>query len=451
MRRLSFLSHLILAQVLVFPMMLPALADTSRASAFVDVSVITMEDTGILEHQTVIIERGFIVSIEASDLAKVPPNALVIDGRGRFLLPGLADMHVHAWQEQELTLFVANGITTVRNLFGDPLHLDWRKRIDTGELLGPRLYTSGPIIDGGSPRWPGSAVAISPEQGIAAVMAQKQAGYDSIKVYEGLTEAAYDAILATAQEQELRVAGHVPKEVSIEHVLNSGQDTIEHARHVLLLDASIDVPALDMHRLEHVAALAKKQGAWLVPTLDAYSKVWPLPNEVAVLDSRPERAYLHPEVLVAWQGMKRKPEEVQKERVLDDIRRQAVRFLHESGVRILAGTDTPNPNLVPGFAIHDELEALVLAGMTPYEALRSATRNPAEYLRILDVAGTVAVGKRADLVLLDANPLKDIRATRRLAGVMLRGAWWPRAELQKKLDAIALANQTKPATDKQKD
>jgi len=424
-------------------------------AAFVDITVVPMDADHELAHQTVLVDGDKIVAIGAN--LTVPAGVTTIAGAGKWLVPGLVDMHVHFNEERDGALYVANGITTVRNMWGGPPQLEWRAKAKANDpsYLGPAIYTAGPIVDGDPPVWPGSTVVHDAAEAIAAVDAQKQAGYDFVKVYDGLPLVAYDAIAAETKKRGLRFAGHLPAAVSLEHAIASGQASIEHLTGYLLeaQDAASKAGTLQGpdRRLElakhrdptKIPALAKQTAAARLancPTLTVLSRFGAL-DHPEVLMARPENKYVSPGTLERWDPkhdfrlVKTTPEMFQAMRDGDAFRAQLVKALVDAGAPILAGTDTPNPFVVPGFSLHEELGRLVAAGLTPYQALQAATANAADWIGDKSI-GRIAVGGRADLVVLDADPLRDITATTKRTGVMVRGTWLTAKQLDAKLDAL---------------
>ena len=354
--------------------------------------------------------------------------------------------------EYEFSLLLANGVTTIRNMIGDPKHLQWRESIQSGELLGPTIYTAGPIIDGDPPMWPGSVVVTTVEEARATVFKQKEAGYDFLKVYNGLSREAYDALIAAARTYRMPVVGHVPDEVGLLHALQSGLRSIEHLEGydtALLREGAVkghlfSWDRLDEKRFAEIARRTEHAGTWNCPTLVVFQK-WIAPEEKDLLRQRLAQKgakYVSPQTVRSWRLEETYLKDVSREwaqgiRVTDKVRKQIVKALHDAGARILLGTDYLNPFVIPGFSIHEELRNLVDAGLTPYEAIRAGTRDAAEFLGALDEFGTIEVGKRADLLLLDENPLLDVRNVERIAGVMVRGRWLPGNELRERLERIA--------------
>ena len=351
---------------------------------------------------------------------------MVIDGTGRWLMPGLVDMHVHTWGASELTLFVANGVTTVRNMFGAPLHLTWRREIAAGERFGPTIVTAGPIVDGSPPVWQGSRVIQTPDDARAAVREQAEAGYDFVKVYARVPLDAYVALVEAAAEAGLPVDGHVPSAVGLPRALEAKQRTIEHligyqawlepsdsplSGEVGLLASLEAWELIDRERIAQVVEETVAAGAWNCPTLVVMQK-WLGPDEVARELERPEMRYVAPFLIGMWKNMGAgmSADLIAAGRGGDDERRELVGALHRGGARILLGTDAGNPWVPAGFSVHEELANLVAAGLSPHAALRAATRAPAECLGLEQEFGAVLPGLRADLLLLAADPLADVGA-----------------------------------------
>jgi hypothetical protein len=405
-----------------------------------------MDKERIQKGQTVIVRNGRIAKIGPAGRVRVPKGGLRIDGRGKYLMPGLADMHIHAYSDEtDLFLYIANGVTTVRSMDGQPSHLRLRERIASGEVLGPSFYTCGPIVDG----------LQDPEQARQIVAEQSKAGYDCIKIYNrrGWSKQAYDAIIEAARSSKLPAVGHIPLNLPLEDILRPGLLTAEHTEQFLysFFFRSEKVKRsqeLAEAQIPFVAKLMKDADISLTPTLSVYGTIPLMLDDTTTqgLLRRPEVKYINRQVKEKW--MTELKNDYRRRFGADKIPyfkenlaflERFTRGLHDTGVRILLGSDTAEDQafMVPGFSIHDELRELVNAGLTPFEAIRAGTTSAAEVLNALSEFGTVTVSRRADLILLEGNPLKNIAYAARPAGVMVRGQWFPRVEIQQKLDALS--------------
>jgi imidazolonepropionase-like amidohydrolase len=430
---------------------------SSAITAFVNVTVIPMDSEQVLEDHTVLVRGGLIESVQPSGKIKVPKGTRVIDGAGKYLMPGLADMHVHMWSEGDFVLFLANGVTTVRNMWGSPQHLQWKRQIAAGELLAPSIITAGPLMDGPPPIWDGSYLIKTPDEARKAVAEQKKAGYDFIKVYNQLSLEAYDAIIEAAREHDIPVAGHVPYAVGPEHVIESRQDSIEHLEGYRELLEADDSPVrgefsqanklrrwnyIDREKIPAAVEATREAGTWNCVTIVVYQLLC-TPEEAMERMKWPEMKYVDPLTKASWDPTQDfrlndlTTEDFNNVSKAIGILTELTGELHKGGARILLGTDTPNPFVVPGFSIHTELQHLVAAGLTPYEAIRAGTHDAAEFAGQLDTWGIIATGRRADLLLLEANPLDDVANAAKRAGIMLRGQWFTEEELHGMLEDLA--------------
>jgi len=441
---------------------LPALAVLTALAAplgaqsvivFDDVNVIPMDQERVLENQTVVVRAGRVAAMGPAGTVTIPAGAQRVAAAGKFLIPGLAEMHAHIpppnagpeYTTTVLFLYVAGGVTTVRGMLGHPDHLDLRRRVDAGELVGPRIWTSGPSVNGNSVQTPAAAVAAAQEQ--------RAAGYDFIKIHPGLRRDVFDSLDAAADRVGIRFAGHVPVDVGIERALEAGYWSIDHldgyieylaarsGEQTLWFGARLG-PEVDLARIPDVARRTRDAGVWNVPT-QTLMESFATAESGDQLARRPELRYIPARDRERWIQWKNEADGENIPRADLDrwiaARRRLIKALHDAGAGLLLGSDAPQVWNVPGFSVHRELEAMVAAGLSPYEALAMGTRNVAAYLGTSETAGTIAVGRQADFVLLDANPLADIRNTTRRAGVMLRGVWHPQAEIQARLDTIAQA------------
>ncbi|MGI9204511.1 MAG: amidohydrolase family protein [Woeseiaceae bacterium] len=426
----------------------------SASTAFVNVNVIPMTSEIVIASQTVVVTNGTIESIGDVKDTAVPDDAIIVDGTDRYLIPGLAEMHGHVPGrssgnlDRVLSLFVANGVTTVRGMLGQPSHLLLRQDIHAKKILGPRLITSGPSFNGRS--------VTSPEQATRMVAEQHAAGYDFLKIHPGLSVAEFDAIATKANQLGIGFAGHVPEDVGVQHALDAGIATIDHLDGYMqtLLSPHEDpsgglsgffgvfiADQADPGKIPAIARATAAAGVWNVPTESLFEHVTLQaisPDEMA---RWPEMKYMPVETIAQWKGGKRN--------ILDDdnyvattaeravaIRHRLIAELSRAGAGLLLGSDSPQIFNVPGFALHRELRYLVNAGLTPFEALRSGTVNAAQFLEAENTFGTIQRGLTADLILLDANPLELIDNTKRIFGVMVRGRWLSRAELDRTLQRL---------------
>lgn len=428
-----------------------------RAFVFVNVNVISFANQDeILHNETVVVAGYRIVNIEDGS-TKIPEDVFQIDCLGKYyLMPGLADMHVHAWNEADLILFLVNGVTTIRNMWGSYRQLSWRKRITEGKLFGPTIYTAGPLIDGEPPIWNSSKVVKNSAEARDEVGLEKARGYDFVKVYNRLSAESYEAIVDAARMHGLPVAGHVPDAVGLHSVLNLRQDSIEHLTGYINAIESDDSPFggiadmksrraavdyIDRKKIPQVAKETFEAGTWNCVTLIVLRKFVSKEESLKFLEE-PEMKFVPPSVLASWDPSKdfriktMTSEDFKQTRKADLIRKELVAELHRAGAHILLGTDTPNPFVIPGFSIHEELRNLVDAGLSPYEAIKAGTSDAAKFLKASDEFGSIRAGLRADLILTEANPLEDVRNVARRIGVMVRGKWFTEKELLKMLDDL---------------
>lgn len=426
-----------------------AVADTT---AFVNVNVVPMTSETVLRARTVIVEDDRITEIGPVASTVVPDEARVVDGTDRYLLPGLAEMHGHVTRtddaslERLFTLFLANGVTTVRGMLGRVEHLELRRELDSGARIGPRFVTSGPSLNGNS--------VTSPAQAERKVREQHAAGYDFLKIHPGLTRAEFLRVADTANELGMPFAGHVPSSVGVPLALESGIATIDHLDGYMetLIPADNDptgglggffgLMLAGVARESAITPIVKatrEAGTWNVPTQTLFEQT---ANDLPAADlaARPEMKYARADDVRQWVRTKRSlVGDADFDRRIANraiaLRRALIKALHADGAGLLLGSDSPQRFNVPGFALHRELELMVAAGLTPYEALSTGTVNPARFLGVADERGTVQPGRAADLVLLDENPLDDIANSRRVHGTMIRGTWLSRSELDRRLKA----------------
>jgi imidazolonepropionase-like amidohydrolase len=423
---------------------------------FKSVNVVPMNEENVLNDQTVVLRDSKIVYVGDAKGAKFGKNALVVDAKGKYLMPGLAEMHAHVPpiddmepMKEVLLLFAVNGITTIRGMLGHPKHLELRAKINSGEIPGPHLYTTGPSFNGMS--------VTNPEVGSDMVRKQKEAGYDYLKLHPGLTRAKFDAIAATAKEVGIPFAGHVSFGVGVWRAIEAGYSSIDH------LDGFVEalVPGIenmndqqtglfgmfigdkaDETKIPALMKALKEKNIWVVPTQSLADR-WFDPDftpEKFLQD--PDHKYMKPETVTQWNTTKTNlmanPQyDAAKVEALIRIRRKLIFECQKNGVGLLLGCDAPQVFNVPGFSTHNELEYLVASGLTPYQAIQTGTINVARYLGKEKESGTVAVGKMADLILVNANPLQSVSNTRKIEGVVLNGKWMDRKVLDAQLAKLA--------------
>jgi imidazolonepropionase-like amidohydrolase len=414
---------------------------------FADVTLIPMDRERLLTKQSVVVRDGRIAEITSANRLNLPNGAVRVDGRGKFLIPALAEMHAHVpggdASDQEIArvlfMYVANGIGTIRSMLGHPRHLPLRERAARGELISPAIYTSGPSFRGSS--------APTVDVAVKMVTEQKAAGYDLLKIHPGVKRDVFDALAETADQLGIRFAGHVPVEVGLARALEARYWTIDHldgyvealAREGAPVSQNFGanlMPYIDESRLPALITRTKAAGTWMVPT-QILLENWFGPDESAAMAKRPEIRYTDPKQVENWTARKKSFTDfypLEQRTQFIGLRRKLIKALHDGGVGFLLGSDAPQVWNVPGFSMHRELAVLVASGLTPYQALATGTRNIAVYFGTLDRSGTIEKGKQADLVLLEGNPLQDIANTSKIAGVMIGGRWLPKSEIERRLN-----------------
>ncbi len=445
-------------------------AQSSRTSlargtiVFTGVNVIPMTRDTVLANRVVIVKDGRITSLDGAAAMRDLQGARVIDGRGKFLIPGLADMHTHLYSDDavpdslgkyEVGVLLANGITSARLMIGTPAQLALRKEIEAGRVLGPQLWSASPQLTGRKDV--NARVVTTPEEARAAVDEVAAAGYDFVKITNFVSQrAVYDAIMEEARAKRIRVDGHIDPLVGAPHALEMGEN-LQHLDgffEALLADSApmrTSVTQYDVFKLKNwesldyiddrkigwIAGLVARSGVWITPTLTLFNTAfaigqsdaeirarpeWPLmPTELRSTYLRANANYWSPAALAVRTDARRKR--------YVDVRNRITKAILDSGGKILAGSDAPEWFFGYGFTLHRELQSLVAAGLTPYQALRAATASPAEFLNASREWGTIEAGKRADLVLLSANPLVDISNSAKIEGVAIGGRWLSRSEL----------------------
>jgi imidazolonepropionase-like amidohydrolase len=424
--------------VLATLLLAATLFQTDSAVAFVDVNVVPMNRDGVVEHQTVIVRGNRIAQMGPAAQIKAPRGARTINGHGKYLMPGLGDMHGGLPSpdappeliENVLFLYLANGVTTVRGMQGTVPSLELKARIARGGLLGPHLWVSGPAL-----------TAATPDVARRLVEEQHAAGFDQLRIQEGVSRDTYDTIAATARRLGMRFAGPVPDNVGIYHVLASGQASIEHLDNYV---ETVSSPDSTDARIARVVTATCKAHVWTVPTLSAWETLLGV-EDSASLAGREELRYMPAAWRQAWArelSQAREQHEQQEQRLVTlAMRRRILKALQTAGCPVAIGTDSPGPYSVPGFSIVREMQSMAAAGLTPQQILLDGTRQVARYFGAEHEFGTVAPGQRADLLLLNGNPLTDLANVSRHVGVMISGRWITEADIRARLERIATSYQ----------
>ncbi len=405
--------------------------------AFLHVNVIPLDREIVLRDQTVVVEGDTIHAIGPATSIQIPKDALRIDARGQYLIPGLTDAHVHLETPIEFSVYLANGVTTVFNLSGRPAHLVWRKQIAAGERLGPTIFTTGPIFT--DPH--------KPEEAIRMVDEQAALGYDAVKIYNAVSREEYPALIAEAKKKNMLLIGHVARKPDFELTLSSGQSIAHLEEYTYTFfnpqrDGNNAHIVYDDSKIPQAVELTVKAGIFVTPTLSTYATIVQQATDLPTFLKNPELRYDAPWLQAALQPTTNRykngftPSFYPRIQASLALQRKLVKALADAKVPLLCGTDASDVGPVAGFGIHDELREFVSDGLTPFEALQTATVNPARYFGRSGEFGAVKDGQRADLVLLRGNPLENIDNTRKIAGVMVRGKWFSREELNRTLEGV---------------
>jgi imidazolonepropionase-like amidohydrolase len=410
--------------------------------ALVGVHVVPMDTARVLRDQTVIIRDGRIAQIGPRGRV-VTAGTRVLQLQGMYVAPGLADLHTHPELDSDLTHYVAHGVTTILTLgsFADTRLLQWRDSIRRGQRTGPDIYI-GYYVDG--PGAPPGRVVSTPDEGRAAARDARSRSFDFMKAYNSIPESAFVAMLQEAATQGVPVTGHGVRSVGLERGFALGQVMVAHAEEYLYTTFN---RVLDSTRFADIAGWTKQSGAYVLPNLSAYftiARQWGKPPVVDTFLQSPEARSLGNTWRERWRGR----DYIKRQGSLDArtvFLSRFIKVLSDSGVPLLAGTDSPTiPGVFPGSSIVLDLRLLVQAGLTPYQALATATRNAGDFLNRYAPTGAsfgrVAPGQRADLVVLQTNPLQDIEALARPAAVILRGHYHTRAQLDARVAALAAAD-----------
>ncbi|WP_436517687.1 amidohydrolase family protein [Ekhidna sp. To15] len=419
-----------------------------------DVKIIDVSDGSIAEGMSVLVKNGMIKAI-AKEINQ--GDATIIDGNGGYLMPGLAEMHAHIpspqWgrdrTDETLFLYLSNGVTTIRGMLGHPEHLKLRSQAANNEILSPRIFTSSPSVNGNSVKTKAEARE--------KITQFKADGYDFLKIHPGLKLEVFNEIVKTANEVGIGFSGHVPVDVGIRHAIASGYGSIDHVDGFLegLVPESANVAPdqngffgysfthlADRSKIGELVALTKMNKVWVVPTQSLFVRWFSPVDPEEIKENDPDFKYMPKSTVTQWVNSKKNligdPEfTVDKFVLFTDIRHELIKKLHANGHGLLLGSDAPQVFNVPGFSIHHELNGIIEAGLTPLEAIQTGTINPAIFFEMEGEFGEVKEGASADLILLNNNPLEDIKNLKNPEGVMVRGRWLDRIMIDAKLAEIA--------------
>ena len=454
---------------LLFVCIFGAVGVSGQTVAFVGVNVVPMDHERVIENQTVIVRNGTVAEIGQTGKLKVPRGAQIVDAKGKFLVPGFVDMHTHLLSdgneypdsiaEDELRVMVANGVTTIRFMIGTPEQLVLRSRSAKGEIVAPTIYSASPHLTGKEQG--NDFVVKTPDEAREAVRKSKAAGYDFIKVTTFIDAPVYEAAVDEAAKQNIRVVGHADSRfVKVERAWRAKQQ-IEHLDGYLeaLLPAdwadrgsvsdlyiynpknweSLDV--VDESKIPDVARRTVASNPFVDPTQHFMKNTFGHARSEASIRAQPDFRFYPKKVqdmfIEFHKNTRLNSIPLEKRARWVDIRNKLIKAIYDAGGKIMTGSDTPEFLWLYGFTIHREMKALSDAGLTNFAVLEAATKNPALFLGTAADTGTIEKGKRADLVLLDANPLENIANTERRSGVMLKGKYYTQAEMNKWLDEIA--------------
>ncbi|MGE3466999.1 MAG: amidohydrolase family protein [Pyrinomonadaceae bacterium] len=455
---------------LLFLMQILAVATMAQTTAFVGVNVIPMDRERVLSNQTVIVRNGVIAEIGDISKVKVPKDAVTVDAKGKYLIPGLVDMHTHLLSDSdeypdsiapdELRVMVANGVTTVRFMIGTPELLKLRGQSAKREIIAPTIYVASPHLTG---REQGNNFVVkTPDEAREAVRKSKAAGYDFIKVTTFVPSLVYESAVDEAKKVGIRVVGHADSRfVGVERAWRAGQQ-IEHLDGYMELLLRDDAPMkgsisdlyiyspdnwksfehMDESRIPEIARNTVASNPYVNPTHHFMKNSFGRQRTEDEIRAQPDFRFYPAKVQQQWFDFYKRNRFIntvplEKRARWIELREKLIKAIHEAGGKLMAGSDTPEFMWLYGFGLHHELKALKDSGISNYAVLAAGTRNAHEFFGTLNRVGTIEKGKRADLILLNADPLDDISATKNRAGVMLKGKWYAQAELDRWLDEIA--------------
>ena len=434
----------------------PASQEDVEEIIFENVNVIPMTSEEVLEGQSVVIRDGKVHLIAPKEEVSKGSKTTVIDGTGKYLMPGIAEMHAHIPQpgpgpdrvKETLMLYLSNGITTIRGMLGHESHLKLRSDVLTGEVLGPTIFTSSPSMNGNS--------VPTKEMADSLVRAHKQAGYDFLKIHPGIKLDVFEVMIATANEVGIGFSGHVPYDVGIRRAIESQYGSVDHVDGFVegLVPEGQELSAegngffgfnsaqvADESLIAELVQMTVDKKVWVVPTQSLFDR-WASPVDPEILASQPEMKYMSKQTIETWKNNKNRflnsgDFSEEKYEVFINLRRKLIKALNDSGHGLVLGSDAPQVFNVPGFSIQHEMAGMINAGLTPYEVLKTGTINIARFFGKVGDFGQVTVGASADLILLGNNPFEDITNMRRVEGVMVRGQWLDSGFIEGELKKIA--------------
>lgn len=435
--------------------------NNTAITAITNANVLPMTGAGLLAGQTLLIRDGKIERMGPAGEIAIPQGSTQIDGSGKYVMPGLAEMHAHIPVPQEgddrlvketLFLYLSRGVTTIRGMLGNPYHLELKKMIAADSILSPRVFTSSPSLNGNT--------VPTPEEARRLVTQYQKDGYDFLKIHPGIPVDAFDEMAKTAREVGITFSGHVPQPVGIRHALDAQYASIDHLDGYLSglateadwarLDNNIGffgyrtVPYARESEIEILAKQTKERGVWIVSTQSLFTR-WFSPDDPAAMTNEPEMKYMPARTRYQWRQSKQNAigaddYNVAQWKKMIDLRQQLLRSLHENEVPLLLGSDAPQVFNVPGFSLEHEINAMKDAGLSNEVILLSGTVNPARFFKMEGQFGTIQEGAAADLILLNGNPLEDLTHTWAQEGVMVRGRWLSREYIDERLAEIAAAH-----------
>lgn len=429
---------------------------SETAILITNVHVLDVRNGSVLENRQIVVDSGRIQQLATTSEA-LTGYSKTLDAEGAYAVPGLAEMHAHIPSpptseeriQETLFLYLSNGITTIRGMLGHPRHLELREEAKSGTLLSPRIFTSSPSLNGNSVK--------TPEEARTKVTAYQESGYDFLKIHPGIQRDVFDTLVKTAKEVGITFSGHVPVDVGIRHALESRYASIDHVDGYLegLVPESAGVEPnengffgynftalADTSGIDELVAQSKTHGVWVVPTQSLFER-WFAPTDADDMLAQPEMQYMPASTLQNWKARKERSTgegsgfSTEQWQNFDAIRLQLIKKLQEDGQGLLLGSDAPQLFNVPGFSIHHEMAGMLRAGLTPLEILQSGTLNPATFFGMENEFGEIKKGLSADFFLVSGNPLEDLGNLRNVNGVMVRGVWISKGDIEENLESIA--------------